>query len=326
MAARRTRSAVSPNAAGMIIRPLLPFKLSTVLLLVLLQCVQYDICCGYEIQSPGTGSRAARKEAQNSIPSNKLTAETKQKLAPVVEKPSIFRRLPVTSITSDPEMFVFLIRQPEVVVNIWQLMGVTQMSVERTGDYEFLTNDGAGAISNVELVYGTNNQHIFYAEGSYAGPLLKRKLKGRAVMILNTNYAQGPDGKPITTNSLDVFLKVENATVSLVAKTLNPIIGPTADHNFVESLKFVQRLNETTEKNGTGVQRMAYRLTNLSDGVRDQFIKVAGTVYERNSRRTTMKPPTKTQGLPTGYTSQQNPTPQQGSRRMNYQDFQYGFK
>ena len=233
-----------------------------------------------------------------------------------------------------PICFLFLVRQPEVVVNIWQLMGVTQMTVERTGPFQFLTNDGAGAVSNVELIYGTNQKHIYYAEGDYAGPLLKRKLKGRAVMMLNTEYAYGPGGKPTTKNSLDVFLKVENATVNLVAKTLNPIIGPTADHNFVESLKFLQRLNETTENNGTGIQRMAYRLTNLTDAVRDQFIQVAGTVYERNNRRTTMKPagiPTTAPGrTPSGaYSVSPRPpmiAPRQNVRRTDYQDFQYGFK
>ena len=294
---------------------------------------QSGSCWGQDKHASGTNSRAARKEAQRAIPYNQLKNETRNKLKPIVDKPSIYRRLPITSIDVDPDMFLFLIRQPEVVVNIWQLMGVTQMTVERTGPYKFLTNDGAGAISNVELIYGTNNKHIYYAEGDYSGPLLKRKLKGRAVMVLNTEYSYGPGGKPMTTNSLDVFLKVENATVNLVAKTLNPIIGPTADHNFVESLKFLQRLNETTESNGTGVQRMAYRLTSLTDSVRDQFIQVAGTVYDRNNRRTTMKPasqlpPATTQGARGGYSNNHRPNamPLQAIRRTGYQDFQYGFK
>ena len=119
---------------------------------------------------------------------------------------------------------------------------------------------------------------------------------------------------------------MENATVNLIAKTLNPIVGPTADHNFVESLKFVQRLNETTEKNGPGVQSMAYRLTNISDKVRDQFIRVAGTVYERGNRRTTLKPPSNRSSdrSTTKYALPVSSGP--GVRRTKYQDFQNGFK
>ena len=103
------------------------------------------------------------------------------------------------------------------------------------------------------------------------------------MLVLRTSFRQDAQGKDIATSSLDVFLKVENATASLIAKTVNPIVGRTADHNFIESLNFVQRLNETTEQNGPGVQRMANRLTDLTPDVRNNFVRVAGVVYERNA-------------------------------------------
>ncbi|MEM9409824.1 MAG: hypothetical protein AAGA30_01850 [Planctomycetota bacterium] len=248
-----------------------------------------DACSATEKLSSGTNSRQAKKQAIQAIPYSQLNADTRTKISTVVNSPSIYRRLPVTAINVDPDMFLFLVRYPEVVVNIWQLMGVTQMTVDRTGPFTMKSNDGAGAISDVELVYGTHNKNIYYAEGTYSGPLLKRKLKGRAVMILNTNYERDANGKPRTVNSLDVFVKVENATASLIAKTLNPIVGPTADHNFTESMKFVQRLNETTEQNGIGVQRMAQRLSSVEENVRDNFARIAGTVYERSARKPTVR-------------------------------------
>ena len=201
------------------------------------------------------------------------------------------------------------------------------MNVERTGPFTLKSDDGVGAVSDVELVYGTNNQHIFYAEGKYAGPLLKRKLNGRAVMILQTNYTTGPDGKPKSTNSLDVFVKVENATVNLIAKTLNPIVGPTADHNFVETLNFVQRLNETTEQNGVGVQRMSNRLTSIDTAVRQKFSQIAGVVYERSSTapKTYAKPPLQRSGnaapIQTYIPNQQSPTSKSGIRKTGFFDF-----
>ncbi len=230
----------------------------------------------------GTSARQIREQSLQAIPFDQLTPQIREKITPVLERPSIYRRLPITSINVDPDYFLFLVRYPEVVVNIWQLMGITKMTADRTGPFALKTNDGAGAISDVELIYGTNNLQIYYAEGNYSGPLLKRKLQGQCVLVLRTNYQRGPGGAPQTVNSLDVFLKVENVTASLIAKTLNPIVGAAADHNFVESLNFVERLNETTEKNGIGVQRMADRLTNLTPGIRDKFVSVAGIVYERN--------------------------------------------
>ena len=230
----------------------------------------------------GTSSQKARQSVLSSIPYQQLNEEARLKINPVLSKPSIYRRLPVTSIEVDPDYFVFLVRYPEVVVNIWKIMGVTKMVTTRRGPFEIVTDDGAGTVSNVELIYGTNNMHIFYAEGTYEGPVLKRKLKGKCVLVLRSDYGQnGPH--QTATSQLDVFLKVDNATAGLIAKTVNPIVGKTADHNFVESLNFIQRLNETTEKNGPGVQHMANRLADISRDVRRDFVHVAGRVYEKST-------------------------------------------
>jgi hypothetical protein len=166
-------------------------------------------------------------------------------------------------------------------------MGVTRMAIERDGPFTVNTDDGAGTISSLELIYGNDNLHIFYGKGSYEGPVIKKRLDGECVLVLRTEFTTGPDGKPMATNQMDIFLKVENATLGLIAKTIQPIVGSTADHNFVESLKFVQRLNETTEKNGPGVGQMSYRL-DISDEVRQKFIESADLVFERALKFETM--------------------------------------
>lgn len=237
-------------------------------------------CLATDVLSTGSSSKQHRKQTVSSLPYHQLNQQTKDKIADVLNKPSIYRQLPVTSINADPDYFRFLVRYPEVIVNIWQLMGVTKMTTERTGPYSMTTDDGAGTISSLELVYGNDNLHIFYGTGSYQGPILKRKLHGKCVLVLQSETQPDGQGKPVTTSKLDVFLKIDNATAGLIAKTIQPLIGTTADHNFVESLKFVQRLNETTSKNGPGVQRMGSRL-NIDAGVRQRFNDVVDVVFER---------------------------------------------
>ena len=253
---------------------------------VVLMCIVITACLPVtgmaEELTSGTSSRKARQQALQTIPFQELNQQTKNKIQGILQKPSIYRRLPVTMINIDPDYFVFLARYPEVVVNIWKIMGVTKMSTQRTGPFSISTNDGVGTISNVELVYGTKNLHVFYGEGTYQGPVFKRKLRGECVLVLNTNYQTSAKGEPTATSQLDVFLKIENATAGMIAKTLNPIVGSTADHNFVESLNFLQRLNETTVNNGLGVQRMANRLTDINNDTRQKFIQMAGLVYERS--------------------------------------------
>lgn len=240
--------------------------------------------CSLQAQqaTSGTSSRSAKQRAIDSLPYQHLTERAKRNLSQVLDRPSFYRQLPATSIEADPEYLQFLIRHPEVIVNIWQLMGVTKMSSERTGPFSLKTNDGAGTLSDLELMFGSQDLHIFYGRGTYEGSVIRRPLSGNCVLILRTSYQPGPSGTPIATNELDVFLKVDNATANLVARTLQPLIGPTADHNFVESLKFVQRLNDTTERNGPGVQKMAERF-DVTPKVRADFIRVVGNVYDRGS-------------------------------------------
>ncbi len=243
----------------------------------------------------GTSSRQLRKEVVRNLPYAQLNAETKAKIGDVLEKPSLYRRLPVTAISVDPEHLQFLIRYPETVVGIWELMGITHMQTRRVAPFTLKTNDGAGTTSNMELVFGSPNLHIYYGDGLYEGPVLRRQLRGECVIIVRTRprseintgeITPNRPGEPLQTAcQLDVFLKLENGTAGVIAKTISPIIGPTADHNFTESLKFVERLNKTTANNGPGVQRMAERL-DIDPHVIQKYQEVAGRVHQRALERT----------------------------------------
>jgi len=227
------------------------------------------------------GQRQFRNQTNQSIPWQQLNQEAREKISDVVQNPSMYRRCPSCTIAADPDFFRFLVRYPEVVVSIWQIMGVTQMSAERTAPFVLDTDDGAGTISQLELVYGNENLHIYYGTGTYQGPVFRRKMTGRCVLVLRSLYSVDGLGQSKATNEMDIFLKMDNVGTSLMAKTIQPIVGPTADQNFLDSLQFIQRLNEKTMENGPGVQHMGTRL-GIEDGVKEQFIELAGLVYERS--------------------------------------------
>ena len=241
----------------------------------------------------GSSGRQFRQQGIEAVPFDRLNQQTQEKLRPVLDKPSIYRRLPTMAIECDPDYYRYLIRYPEVIVEIWKLMGVTKMDVVRTGPWKIDSDDGAGTISDLELVYGDADKHIFYGTGSYEGSLIRRKLSGRCVLVLQTKHGIGENGKPQAVSQLDVFLKVDNVAAGVIARTLQPLVGPTADHNFIESLKFVQRLNETTVRNGPGVQVMGTRL-DIQPDVLKGFQQVAGDTFQRSRATTaTVAPPTR---------------------------------
>jgi hypothetical protein len=227
----------------------------------------------------------SRKEAINSIPFDQLTEATQAKLWNVVSQPSIYRQLPVTVIESDPDMHVFLVRYPEVIVNMWQLMGVTKVQIKRTGDYTFQASDGAGTLCDVQLVYGDQNTHVYYAEGSYEGVLLRKLIRGSCVMVLKSDYSRTEDQEIFVTDRLDMFVQLDNVGAEILAKTLHPLVGKSADHNFTESTRFLSQVSQAAENRAAGLQQLAGRLNNIGEPVRDRFVQIATEVNHRATLR-----------------------------------------
>jgi hypothetical protein len=232
----------------------------------------------------GSSSAQARRNAVQQIPFQRLNQEARQKLSAVVENPSIFRRMPRETITCDPEMFIFLVRYPEVLVNLWELMGVTKVKVERIAPLVFRGEDGAGTKCQVELVYGTDNLHVYYGTGTYDGSMVSRGLKGRCVCVLHSCATSDDDGETQMTGQMDVFVKIDNIGVDIVAKTLAPFVGKTADYNFVESARFVSQLSQAADRNPFAIQQIAGRMNNIQPSVRDEFIAIANRMAEKKSK------------------------------------------
>jgi hypothetical protein len=234
--------------------------------------------------SPETMSKEASTSEENriaavkAIPFDKLRDDVKEKLLTIVEKPSLYRRMPDQLIDCNPELFVFFIRYPEVIINIWDLMAISNVQIKRTAAFEFDVTDGAGTVSTAELVYGTKNLHLIYAEGAYEGPVLKRKLSGRCVLLLQSNYSLGENKRPQIVNRLDAFVSIDSAGAEMVAKTLHPVMGRTADHNFAETAHFLGRLSQAAETNGEGICRLADRLQFVEPKVRTEFQRLITNV------------------------------------------------
>lgn len=230
-------------------------------------------------------SRGDRKEAIDEMPLAQLTPDARSKVMQVVEKPTMFRRMPVNVVDCDPKLHRFLIRYPEVVVNIWQLMGITKVSADRIGPFIFNASDGVGTITKVELIYGDQDTHLLYCEGQYEGPLFQKPLTGRCVLLLKAGYQQDGDQRSQISNRLDVFLQVDNMAIDAVTRTLHPLVGKSADLNFVQTTEFLEKISRTSEENGAGMQRLAQRLNNVEPQIRDQFAQLTQEIHQNAQNR-----------------------------------------
>jgi len=230
-----------------------------------------------------TTSRSARTSAVHSIPLQQLDADARAKVASVLSKSTIFRRLPIGVTQCDPEMYLFLVQHPDVVANIWQVLGISRMAMQEIAADTFQMTDGAGTVGTVEFLYSSDNTHLIYCEGSYDGPLFNKPVRGRGLIILKTGYVREPDDRYYVTSRMDTFVHVEHIGVDLLARTFQPLVGRVADINFLQTVGFLGALSRTTEVNLGGVQRLAGKLSLVQPGVREQFAQVAQRVAQKTA-------------------------------------------
>jgi hypothetical protein len=250
--------------------------------------------------STGSSHPRMRSESIQRIPWNQLNDPARNKLKAVLDHPSYFRRMPSQTLECDPELFTFLVRHPEVIVSIWKVMGVTKVEVERTGEFSFRGQDGAGTRCQSELVYGTDQLHIFYALGDYDGSMTTKPVEGRCVCVLHSQQVPSADGTSWLQGRMDLFLKLDQLGADLIVRTIGPFIAKTADMNFIESAKFLSQLSQAAQRNPEGFQELVYQLEDIQPQVRDELLLVAAKSARRQIQWT---------GSPATFTHQKRPLP-----------------
>ncbi len=224
---------------------------------------------------------AAQDDAARSIPRERLTPEARARVDAVLEHTSVFRRLPVRVVQCDPELYLFLVEHPDVVVNIWQELGLSQLALSQVDADTFELADAEGTEGWMQFIYRSRDTHVLYVEGTYTGPLFGRVLTGRGVMVLRSEYSKESDGRHYVASRLDAFMHIEPAGAEFLTKTFQPLVGRTADTNFIQTATFVGSLARTAEVNPVGMQRLARRLEGVHPLVRHEFAVLAGQVALR---------------------------------------------
>jgi hypothetical protein len=224
---------------------------------------------------PEGSGETARQDAIHAIPLERLAAEDRGKVQSVLSAASIFRRMPIRVVDCDPDLYLFLVRHPDVVVNIWELMKVSRLQLRQLEENQFQITETAGTVAKFGFVYRSHDTHVLYGEGVYHGSLMPRPVKGRGVLVLKCGYVRETNDRYYITSRLDCFLTIEPAGAELLGRTVSPLMGKTADNNFIQTVGFVGSLSRTAEVNGRGVQRLATQLTHVQPEVRNQFAVLA---------------------------------------------------
>ena len=229
----------------------------------------------------GTSSTAVRRTAVESIPFEKLDADSRDKVNSVLSNVSIYRRLPVRMVNCDPDLYLFLVRHPDVVINIWEVLGVSQLQLRQIDIDTFRVVEAEGTSATLEYLYHSRDLQIIYGKWNYTGPLLARKITGTCLAILKTGYTKDVDGKYYTTSRMDGFLSVDSGGAEILARTLQPLVVKNIDNNFIQTVAFLGSMSKTAEVNMGGMQRLAGRLAHVQPETRQQLSAVVASVAHR---------------------------------------------
>ncbi|MGL6226824.1 MAG: hypothetical protein ACRC10_09395 [Thermoguttaceae bacterium] len=219
-------------------------------------------------------SQKARNEAIQRVPWKELSSEVRAKIQPVLLEQSLYRRLPQQSVYCDPAMFFFLLNHPDVVVAIWERLGVNQISLKQSdkpGVYNL--RETVGSTGTVELIYMSPELSIAYSRGSYRGPLMTKAVEGETVLLVQHRFERDDLGEPYVIAQIDSFIRIHNVALDVFAKLFAPLLGKVADNNFEQAIAFVGNLSTAAQSNPDSVRRLGMKLESIRPEIREQFAR-----------------------------------------------------
>lgn len=228
--------------------------------------------------APGTSTRAARREAIAAIPFEQIDPAYRQRVQQIIDRQTIFRRMPTMVSRCEPKLHQFVADHPELLANVWKVLGIDDVALIPTGPDSYRAEDGAGTTGTVEFLYRDENTQVILAEGTYDGPLFRNPVVGRGILLLKSGYRRETDGHDYVTARLDAFIQLDHAAASFLTKTFQPLVVRAADNTFAQTAIFLERLSQAAECQPGGLTALAGRLDDLTPPVRDDFILVTAGV------------------------------------------------
>ena len=232
---------------------------------------------GNDLYQPSV-SKMDRDAAIRAIPYRDLGAMERRMVDSVVDGLTTYRRLPTRVTACDPRLYRFLTENPDVVVNIWNVLNVTDMQLRRLQGGVFEIKESDGSVGYAKIIHSTPGAILVYAEGTYAGPLMLQPVKGRFLLLMRSQFVREADGRIYVTARMDTFARADSTGGDLLIRAVHPFVGNVIDTNFVQTIAFLGSLSRTAEVNGPGVQKLAMRLNETSPANRQRLAELAAAI------------------------------------------------
>ena len=213
----------------------------------------------------GSSSRESRIRAMQAIPLDRMPAANRSVAEACLRATTLFRRLPVETVTCDGELLDFLLTKPETLVDVWRVLGISRLSLDPAGPGQWRLADGYGTVGVVKLLHRDRTTDggvlVFHGRGGYTGPLSPKRLTGQCLVVVR-HSALEPDmaGRERQAVQIDAFLDVDGLGLEIVTRALHPLIVHSAASNLREICLFVSQFSAAAARNPAGIARLTSRM------------------------------------------------------------------
>ena len=223
------------------------------------------------------GRKKASTEVRQLLPLDQLSPQALWKIDTILDDYSLHRRLPTEVFRSDPDVYLFLINEPQVTVAVWRALGISELKLQAHPQNPdlFLGNDGKGIQGTCEFLYRSPELHVLVCEGSYRGPLVPKPIQASMLLVLRSAYFRDKAQEVYVTHQLHVFVKLDSNAAEAVAKLTDPISARMANHTFRQITEFLGAMSRWMEQQPEWAHQLADQLGDVSPAQRQQLRDLA---------------------------------------------------
>ena len=208
----------------------------------------------------GSSGRDARKSASKAMPLERMAEADRRAAEKILRNPTLYRRLPVESFSCDRALLDFSLAHPEIVVDIWRVLGISKVVLDPTAPGQWRMSDGWGTEGMLRLLHHERTAEggtmVLLGQGGYTGPLSPQPLSGSCLLLVRYRpTGTAADGTARHAMQVDAFLDADGVGLEIVTRTL--------------------QLSAAAAENPEGVARLSGRLTNIDPADRQTFAALA---------------------------------------------------
>jgi hypothetical protein len=214
------------------------------------------------------------------MPLDRIPEPQRRAIEPCLRAATLYRRLPVETVTCDANLLDFALAKPEAIVDIWRVLGISRLTLDPVGPRQWRLSDGYGTVGVLRLVHQERQDRggllVFHGRGAYTGPLSPKNLTGSCVLLVRHGPAMpAVDGRQRQIVQIDTFLDMDGVGLEIVTRTLQPLIVRSAASNLHEICLFMSTLSDSARTNPEGVAQLAGRLQQTDAADRQALATIA---------------------------------------------------